>query len=54
METKQTSEVVKIPALIGHGRVTGFTTVQPRGDFEKPAPRDCEIDGANQFLARVA
>lgn len=46
--------VITLPAVIGHTRPTGISTAFPRGEFDLSLHRDCEAEGANQFLGRVA
>lgn len=41
--------VIPLPAFIGVTRLTSFTTVFPRGAFDRELQRDCEADGANHF-----
>lgn len=44
--------VIQLPAVIGHTRPTGISTVFPRGEFDRSLHRDCEADGANHFTPR--
>lgn len=41
--------VIQPPAAIGQTRLTSFTTVFPRGAFDRETLRDCEVDGSNLF-----
>lgn len=45
-------DAISLPAVIGHSRPTGYTTVLPRGDFDRDLKRDCEADGVTHFMPR--